>query len=58
MGIKVKFDTILGRLREKDGDGSAPTPSHSLSVQTTPTQNQTYLADEQTKGLPSECFPI
>lgn len=48
MGIKVKFDTILGRLREKDGDGSTPTPSHNLSVQTTPTQNQTYLADEQT----------
>lgn len=48
MSIKVKFDTILGRLREKDGDGGSPTPpSHSLSVQTTPTQNQTYLADAQ-----------
>lgn len=46
MPIKVKFDTILGRLREKDGDGSTPTPTHSFTVQTTPT-SKSYLADEQ-----------
>lgn len=48
MTLKVKFDRILGRLREKDGD-STPTPpvTHSLTAVTTP-GNQTYLADEQT----------
>lgn len=47
MSIKVKFDTILGRLREKDGDGGTPTPAHTLAVETSPTQNQTYLADAE-----------
>lgn len=48
MAIKVKFDTILGRLREKDGDGGTPAPTHSFVAQTSPSSDKTYLADEQT----------
>lgn len=49
MTIKVKFDRILGRLREKDGDGGTPTPpTPSFTQTTTPTANQTYLADAVT----------
>lgn len=50
MPLKVKFDRILGRLREKDGDSTPtpPAPSHSMTGSTTPDRNQTYLADAQT----------
>lgn len=47
MSIKVKFDVILGRLREKDGEGSTPPVTHSLSASITP-GNQSYFADQST----------
>lgn len=46
MGIKVKFDKILGRLREQDCECTPTPPSHSFTVQTTPSGNVSYLADE------------
>lgn len=47
----VKFDPILGRLRESDydqgGGGETPDPSPHFTVGITPTRNQSYLADAQ-----------
>ena len=49
MSIKVKFDTILGRLRERDGDGPAPQPEPDpaplFTVSTSPSADVIYMAD-------------
>ena len=49
MSIKVKFDTILGRLRERDGDGSDPQPTPDptplFTVDTSPAADATFMAD-------------
>lgn len=50
MSIKVKFDRILGRLREGcdcDGGTPMPPPKPTLVGTTTPSANQSYLADAQ-----------
>lgn len=50
MSIKVKFDKILGRLREGckcDGGTPTPPPTPTLAGTTTPSANQSYLADAQ-----------
>ena len=44
MSIKVKFDTILGRLREKDG---SETPVTHTFTATTTGSNKSYIADVQ-----------
>lgn len=57
MSIKVKFDRILGRLREGDDGGDTPTPSPSFTVTTTGS-NKTYYADQQqtdTLTVVAEC---
>lgn len=48
MSIKVKFDRILGRLREKDGDGGSPAPPlvPKITVETIGS-NKTFYADMQ-----------
>lgn len=51
MPIKVKFDPILGRLREGCDCDPEPTVPDLLAT-TTPSANQTYLADEvQSPGM-------
>lgn len=47
MSLKVKFDRILGRLREADG-GDTPTPpvTHTFTATTTG-NNKSYFADQQ-----------
>lgn len=51
MGIRVIYDAILGRLREGCGCDPEP-PAKALVAATTPSANQTYLADEeQSPGL-------
>ena len=57
MSIKVKFDRILGRLREGDDGGDTPTPSPTFTVTTTGS-NKTYYADQQqtdTLTVVAEC---
>ena len=57
MSIKVKFDRILGRLREGDDGGDTPTPSPAFTVTTTGS-NKTYYADQQqtdTLTVVAEC---
>ena len=58
MSLKVKYDVVLGRLREKDGDGGdTPTPSPAFTVITTGS-NKTYYADEKqtdTLTVVAEC---
>lgn len=48
MSLKVKFDRILGRLREADDGGDTPTPptpSHTFTATTTG-NNKSYNADQ------------
>ena len=51
MTLKVKFDRILGRLREKDGSGDTPTPpvTHTFTA-TTIGSSKSYYADQQETG--------
>ena len=47
MSLKVKFDRILGRLREADVETpTPPAPSHTFTA-TTSGSNKTYYADEK-----------
>lgn len=47
MSLKVKFDRILGRLREQDGDGSTPEPPKPKITVETIGSNKIFYADEQ-----------
>lgn len=44
MSIRVKFDTILGRLREADGDDE-PVPGNPFTAEATPDRDQTWEYD-------------
>ena len=48
MSFKVKFDTVLGRLREKDAQTETPPdPNPLFEVETLPAQDLRYMADEE-----------